>query len=400
MKKVYFIFFSVCLFSAFSLLAQNDMSKRLSEDLNYFRSELPKQHKNLFSKISEKEFYDKVTSIESKITLLNDETFANELFKLIVSIGDEHTRIKPPFKKTILIEFEKFSDGIFVIGIDSIHQSYLLTKLVAINNIPIDTVIKYFKEVIKSDNNSYFEVGLLKNLNNPSFLKGMGISTNDSEINYTISNIKKATITLNAVPIEKINSHSLIHFIDDTTIKQSTKYWFSITNKTHILYFNYLSCEDDENLPFTEFNNDLFKIIDEKKPNKIIVDLRYNDGGNSDILTPFIEKIKGSYLNRKGKLYVLIGRKTFSSALMNAIDFKRNTNAILVGQPTSGNINHYGEVRGFKLPNTKIIVGYSTKYFENWKGMNGPLLPDISVNYSVSNYKLNIDEAIKIITKK
>ncbi|WP_449438619.1 S41 family peptidase [Pedobacter steynii] len=112
-----------------------------------------------------------------------------------------------------------------------------------------------------------------------------------------------------------------------------------------------------------------------------------------------MEKLSASYLNKKGKFYVLIGRHTFSSAVMNAVRIKRNTNAILIGQPTSGNINGYGEVRGFELPKSKIIVAYSTKYWENWKGKKGPLKPDTSVEYSIKNYVEGKDEALSQVYK-
>ncbi|MCO5950940.1 hypothetical protein [Mucilaginibacter flavidus] len=93
-------------------------------------------------------------------------------------------------------------------------------------------------------------------------------------------------------------------------------------------------------------------------------------------------------------VYPLIGKQTFSSALMNAIDFKRNTNATLLGEATSGTVNHYGEVRGFRLPHTKIVIGYSTRYWENWKGHNGPLMPDVAITYSVKNFGQGVDEAL------
>ncbi|WAC40145.1 S41 family peptidase [Pedobacter sp. SL55] len=118
-----------------------------------------------------------------------------------------------------------------------------------------------------------------------------------------------------------------------------------------------------------------------------MVDLRENNGGNSGVLRPFIDSIKNSYLNKNGKLFVLIGKKTFSYALMNAVTLKRNTSAILVGEPTSGNINHFGEVRGFSLPRTGIVIGYSTKYWENWKGKIGPLIPYKKVIYSINDFK-------------
>ena len=49
---------------------------------------------------------------------------------------------------------------------------------------------------------------------------------------------------------------------------------------------------------------------------------------------------------------------------------------------------------------SKIIVGYSTKYWEIWKGYNGALRPDIEIKYSLKNFKNNIDEAIEYVTNR
>lgn len=85
---------------------------------------------------------------------------------------------------------------------------------------------------------------------------------------------------------------------------------------------------------------------------------------------------------------------------MNAVDLKRNYQSILIGESTSGNVNHYGETRGFQLPNSKITIGYSTRYWETWKGYKGPLTPDIEIKYSMINFKENIDEAIEYVTSQ
>lgn len=167
----------------------------------------------------------------------------------------------------------------------------------------------------------------------------------------------------------------------------------------NILYINYSKCNEIREYPFSQFTYDIFKIIENKDVKTIVIDLRENGGGNSAIIKPFLNKLKDSNLNDKEKLFVLIGRKTFSSALMNAITLKKDFNSTLIGEPTSGNINHYGEVRGIELPNTKTIIQYSTKYWENWKGKIGPLKPDVNIEYSFENYKNNIDEALEYIYK-
>jgi hypothetical protein len=55
---------------------------------------------------------------------------------------------------------------------------------------------------------------------------------------------------------------------------------------------------------------------------RLVVDLRLNGGGNSAILDPWITEIKSSPLNKKGHLFVIVGRATFSSAIMNAVRLK------------------------------------------------------------------------------
>ena len=88
--------------------AQNLTEKQFVEDLELLKTELPQRHKNLFAKISEKEFNLKIVEIEGKSKTLNEETFEIELYKLIKEIGDEHTRIEPKYPTIFPIRFDFF----------------------------------------------------------------------------------------------------------------------------------------------------------------------------------------------------------------------------------------------------------------------------------------------------
>ncbi|MEV4887138.1 hypothetical protein MRBLMN1_005718 [Chitinophaga ginsengisegetis] len=383
--------------------SQNLSKKQLLEDLMYYRDTLPVKHKNLYNKITKTEFENKVARIAGKIDTLNEETFMVELFRLNVSIGDEHTRIEPQFTLALPIKFTPFDDGIFVTGIDPQQSSALLSKLTAINGHPIDEINRKFKEVIKADNQSYFEIYEQQFLNNPSFLKGLGVLNSDKSAEFTLQSRNGETrqVTLYAVNKDSLNLTLSPQYGAMLPYREPEKdYWYAYDSTKKTVYFNFVHCIDDEQHPFAQFNEELFSKINSWHPDKIIIDLRYNSGGNSGVLEPFIDSIKHSYLNKKNHFYVLIGKQTFSSALMNAIEFKRYTNAILVGQMTSGNINHYGEVRGFRLPNTKIVIGYSTRYWENWKGKKGALMPDKGITYSSLNFIDNKDEALEYIYKQ
>ena len=74
-------------------------------------------------------------------------------------------------------------------------------------------------------------------------------------------------------------------------------------------------------LKFVDFAAQTLAEIDESKPRRIIVDLRFNQGGNSAILKPLTA---GLAARRKiiGVPFVLIGSQTFSSGVWAANDLR------------------------------------------------------------------------------
>jgi hypothetical protein len=400
MKKTIILILFVLISS--TCFAQTLSKADFIEDLAFLKKTLPVKHTNLFAKITQPDFKAKVDAITRKADALNYETFTAELFKLMVSIGDEHTFVEPKFTKIFPIKFELFKEGLFVTGIDSTESSFLQAKLVAINNHSINKVISLYKEVIQSENQSYFDDHLLHFINNPVFLKGLGIIDADEEAEFTLidKNGKQVKIKLTAIQGNDITNVKLASAHTNLlSEKKKGNYWFDYNPNNKELYFNYSECKEDQDKPFGKFNDGLFALITTQHPEKIVLDLRYNNGGNSGVLSPFIEKIKDSYLNQKGKFFVLIGKETFSSAVMNAVELKKNYNTIFIGGATSGNINHYGEVRGFSLPESKIVIAFSTRYWETWKGKKGALKPDIAVKYSIKNYIAGEDEALMQVYK-
>jgi hypothetical protein len=73
-----------------------------------------------------------------------------------------------------------------------------------------------------------------------------------------------------------------------------------------------------------------------------------------------------------------MGRATFSSGFLAAINLRDDLAAILVGEPSGEKPNSYGEVKTLTLPNTQLEVQYSTKFFKIVKHRDPQALaPDI-----------------------
>lgn len=190
---------------------------------------------------------------------------------------------------------------------------------------------------------------------------------------------------------------------------------------------------------FKQFLDSCFTSIRNKRAKTLIIDLRKNGGGNSalaEMLLGYItdkpfrmtggvkwkvsqeykdqlnEKLKGEgskklayYFNAvngtiisnsgdkparptfndllfRGKILVLIGPHTFSSANMLANTIQDYKLATLIGEPSGEPANDYGELIFLKLPNTGFTFTTSTKQFIRANGNakdRNPVLPQFMV---------------------
>lgn len=85
-----------------------------------------------------------------------------------------------------------------------------------------------------------------------------------------------------------------------------------------------------------------------------------------------------------GRLFILTGHNTFSSACGFATVLQDNDLAEIIGEPTGGKPTCFGDVLYFDLPNSKIECGVSHKEFfrpDESKNHEDSLYPDYPVEY-------------------
>jgi len=146
------------------------------------------------------------------------------------------------------------------------------------------------------------------------------------------------------------------------------------------------------------FCNRLLTFINSNQVEKLIVDLRLNRGGNGDFNRPILRTlIKADKVDQKGKLFVIIGRSTWSAAQFLVNNLEDYTNAIFVGEPSGGKPNSYGDSLRITLPNSGITVRVSTLWWqEDERDRRQWTAPDLAADMTSEDYRNNIDPALKI----
>jgi C-terminal processing protease CtpA/Prc len=129
----------------------------------------------------------------------------------------------------------------------------------------------------------------------------------------------------------------------------------------------------------------------------LVIDIRNNTGGNfkkvRKLLIPGLKKRPN--VCSPGHLFVLTGPVTFSAAMTNAVDLRRECNAILVGEPTGARPNQYQEGRSFLLPSSKLRVTVSTRYYAFQEEDTPGVIPDHHIMQSWQDHREGIDPVLE-----
>lgn len=356
--------------------------EKWSEDLDFLKGNLIKKHKNLFFKINEDEFNEIIEKLKEEVDSLEYDDIKVEISRIVAAIGDAHTSVLFPVNKYLPVKFYCFDDGVYIIRVSETYKELLYKKVEYIEGIPIDEVLSDISNIISHENEFLLKAQSAKYLQAVDVLYGLYICDDKEEVKIRVGG---RSVSLKTVSADKLN------YMETAKLPIYAKnnynnYWFEKINDE--VYIKYNSCREDGIKTLNECINETIEFINNNNIYKVTIDLRNNLGGDSRLIQPLINFIKDNdKINKKENLKVVIGRETFSSALLNAYEFKFNTNAEIIGEPSGGKPNCYGEILKFTLPNSKFIVSYSTRYYKLIEDDSIlALYPDRNLYESINDY--------------
>lgn len=165
------------------------------------------------------------------------------------------------------------------------------------------------------------------------------------------------------------------------------------------LAFNFTQNWGDE--PLVEFLDRMFAALDATDRPSLIIDLRYNSGGDGSLILPVVHGIiRRPALDDPKRLFVLTGPKTFSAAVMLVGQLAEHTEATFVGTPPGAPLNHYGDSRAFVLPGTGMRLSVSTVYHQSGRaGVSRDVFPiDVPAPMTAEAYFAGRDPALDAVT--
>ncbi|HET6722732.1 MAG TPA: tetratricopeptide repeat protein [Chitinophagaceae bacterium] len=382
-------------------------------DLRFLQQKVHKDYSFLFKNITAKDFDAHVDKLYDAIPAMKEHEVLAGFARIVASFKYGHTDIgwrESPVKYHMVpVNFYWFSDGVYAEGADKKYEAVIGAKLIRIEGVPVEQALASIKPLVPSENDQYFKAYGMDHITIPEALHAQKISKElKQSITYTFEkNGKTFEQTIAAVDafrfprqygFVKPGSEWMSVRNQETTpnyLKNLDKiYYYEYLPESKTLYVRHSQIQDDKNEAIPVFYKKVFDFIDKNDVEKLVLDVRLNGGGNNyknkPIVTGIIESKK---INKPGKFFVIIGRRTYSACQNLVNELSNYTNAVFVGEPTSENINFYGDNRRIELPKTKLPVFLSFAWWQDkpqWE--NAPwLAPQLAVEMSFNEYKTNKD---------
>src|SRR5262249_44153990 len=207
--------------------------------------------------------------------------------------------------------------GLAVIAATPEHAAALGTHILRVGSMTPEQLLVAIAPYISHENDGglreqsahYF--GVLK------ILQHAGVVGADGLVAFTLARPGGRPFTLTVAPEDPRVTQ--ISVFDRPSVplalyrkQPASYYWYEYLPDSKALYIQYNRCQSDPKLAIKDFARDLFALADSRPIDRVVIDLRFNSGGNSIVIYPLMAGLKvrpalGSHV------YVLICPGTFSS---------------------------------------------------------------------------------------
>jgi len=384
------------------------------EDLHFLAKELPKTHQNLFHTMARERFEAAVAELDQRIPALARHQVIVGLARIVALIGDGHSRIdlcdgpNVGFRRYPL-RLYLYSDGLFIQAAGAQHAQVVGARVVAIGDTQIGQAYARARDIIPRDNEVWVKHAAPGLLVIPEVLHGLDLIRDMEQATLTVEmpTGDRTTVELRPcphdAPIEWLDAAAQADAPTPLWLRApENNFWFTYLPDTQTLYVQYNSVRDKPEETIAEFFDKVFTFAGARQIDRFILDIRRNGGGNGYLNQPIIHGlIKRDQINQPGKLFTIIGRGTFSAAMMLADDLEKHTKTLFVGEPTGASPNMYGDAEKIVLANNGLEVWASGLHwvYSEPRDRRPWIAPNIPAELSSADYRARRDPALEAILR-
>ncbi len=403
------------------------------QDLDRVVADVRATHPAPFAKVGELNFIRAAEAIKADLPRLTEEQRVVRAMALVALLGDGHSQLQPDnpaFAHWYPFRAYEFDDGYFLTGVHKSIAELAGAQILSIDGRPVAEAAAAARALMGADNRFDAKERLYP-LMNAGVMKGLSYAAGDGalRVRLRLANGKSVERTIAPMAGESPAFEWTFRpeywgpigppedwvsgYRNQTVAQLRTQ---DLGRPPHLMYrraffaypmpdrnayyiqVNVVGGTADESLP--AFFRRALAEVDLVKPEHLIVDIRYNFGGDGSNVLPVLHQ----FIARKfdppwRKLYLLTGRKTFSAAVLMTDAFIDHMQPTIVGEPAGAPLNTFGDTNSFRYAATGMKMFVSFERHEKGKSTDvSRFIPvDYPATFSFDDYAAGRDPAVDAI---
>lgn len=368
-------------------------------DLHYLADEIKRLHVHPYHVTSAAAFEQSVNDINRRIPTLSDQQIVFAFMQLLGTMGNGHNFIITAFGEKgsfqqLPMQFYWFSDGLYVVRASEPYRQWIGYKVNQIGDMPALQALELVKAINPRDNEMQQRWLAPYYLGLTSVLEGLGIVDEADAVSLSLSDNSGARQVVS--PELKPMSFAGFPKLPGLSAGDSPRYlrnnndnyWMEMLPK-QLLYVQFNDVANKETQSLKQFSEQIQQQIINGEVSNLVLDLRHNSGGDGSLNAPMVATaVLFNALRPNGKLFILIGRNTFSAAHNLTMSITGLTDTVLVGEPSGSRPNALSEAGWFNLPYSKQ-TGLISSQFHQYGAPEDHriwLSPKVPVSLSAKQY--------------
>lgn len=385
-------------------------------DVRTLARELPRRHPAPFGKVTRAQWDSAVTGLERRLPSLSRDQILVGMMRLVALVGDAHTVLEPDPSLGLRyypLELYSFDDGLYVRRADSSHAGLVGGKVLRIGRAGVEEALTTAGAIISHENDWWVRAWGPMWLMIPETLGGLGLVADAEHLPLVVERdgrIDTVVVTPGGrvreghgpVPIDMSGWASLRSAPAPLWEENPDRpFWWTYQADSRTVYVCMRAV-----VPGPQSNTNraqwdqVFTLVDSAPGARLVIDIRENLGGNGDLNRyPVQQILRRPTLDRPDRLFVIIGRRTFSAGQQFANLLEAWTQATLVGEPSGQQPSQYGDHRPLVLPNSHVTIQISSVFHQapNAFDRRSFVPPVIYAPLTAADYKNGVDPALGAI---
>lgn len=344
-------------------------------DLDFLRDEVMRLNADYRNGPMPEDFERRYQELRERIRRVSDEEIFVDMNRMLAVLRQGHTSIYNgsegilPYRG-LRLQMYLFPEGVFVVRADRRYQHLVGARVVSIEGVPVEEALRRINGTQSVDGDNQFIFQGMNFLHSLAYLRGLGIAKSSEDVNLVVQSVNEPAQAVSVVPVEAQTFYDVSRLVQvqgkETPLflqNPNEAHWHQPLPDQKALYIQLNSVGNGPDETLLQFAGRMRSLIAESNVQNVILDMRLNPGGstNNPGYAELLRTMIGFTTLPDRRLYVLIGRRTYSAAGNLITQLEQDASAIFVGEPSSECCTFYGSPSAIYLPYSKLAGQIATK---------------------------------------